>query len=190
MPPVIRKTFCLASLLLMAGCTPYQLYSPPAQGPRAQIKSELYTPNSYNNLLAVGLSTDTGCRLGRQAGRGKESQLFSVYNATPRPAGYQAIAADTPLHLVMQGTASAGRGCVIEFITSFAADGHYLLKGGIIDHDELCRIDVVNADTGVSLARFETPTQVPPAASEPYARRQLMDQQGCYLPTTDKDRQP
>ena len=174
----------------MAGCAAYQHYSPPIQGPHAQIKSELYTPNSYNNLLSVSLSSDTGCRLGRQAGWGKESQLFSVYNATPRPPGYQAVAANTPLHLVMQGTASAGRGCVIEFITSFAADERYLLKGGIINNDGLCRVDVVNADTGASLARFETPTQVPPTATEPYARRQLMDQQGCFLPTTDKDRQP
>lgn len=187
---MIKPTLCLASLLLMAGCAPYQHYYPPAQGPRAQIKSELYTPNSYNNSLSVSLSSDTGCRLGRQAGWGKETQLFSVYNATPRPPGYQAIAANTPLHLVMQATASTGRGCMIEFVTSFAADGRYLLKGGIINNDALCRIDVVNADTGVSLVQFETPTQVPPAATEPSARRQLMDQQGCYLPTTDKDRQP
>lgn len=184
------KKLCLASLVLIASCAPYQHYAAPVQGPRAQIKSELYTPNSYNYLLSVGVSTDTDCRLGRQAARGKETELFSVYNATPRPQGLQEIAANTPLHLVLQGSASAGRVCTLEFITEFAANGRYLLKGGMLENGGLCRIEVVNADTGASLAQFETPTQVPPASTESYSWRQLMDQKGCYLPSSDKDRQP
>lgn len=184
------KKLCLASLVLIAGCAPYQHYAAPAQGPRAQIKSELYTPNSYNALLSVSVSTDADCRLGRQAARGKETELFSVYNATPRPPGYQQIAANTPLHLVLQGSANAGRVCTLEFISAFAANERYLLKGGLLDNGGLCRIDVVNADTGTSLARFETPTQVPPASTESHSWRQLMNQKGCYLPSNDKDRQP
>ena len=184
------KNLYLASLLLLGGCAPYQHYAAPAQGPHAQIKSELYTPNRYDYLLSVAVSTDTGCRLGRPAGRGKETELFFVYNATPRPAGYQAIAANTPLHLVLHGSANSGRLCTLEFITELAENGRYLLKGGVPDKGELCRIEVVNADTGASLAQFETPTQVPPAATEAYSWRQLMDQRGCYLPATDKDRQP
>ncbi|RWW91123.1 hypothetical protein BHE74_00000274 [Ensete ventricosum] len=173
----------IAFLVLAAGfptsllvCAPYQHYAAPVQGPRAQIKSELYTPNSYNYLLSVGVSTDTDCRLGRQAARGKETELFSVYNATPRPQGFQEIAANTPLHLVLQGSASAGRVCTLEFITEFAANGRYLLKGGMLENGGLCRIEVVNADTGASLAQFETQTQVPPASTD----RRFLHESGTY----------
>lgn len=187
------KTLCLASLLLLGGCAPLKLYTAPAQGPRAQIISQLYTPNSYSNLLSVSVSTDTGCRLGRQAGQGKEAQLFSVYNAKSRPEDYQPIAANTPLYLVMAGTANASRVCELEFITTFAAGARYRLEGGIVDnpaeHAGLCRLNVINADSGESLVHLETPLQTLPRPDAPFIHERFSDD-GCHVPATDKDRQP
>ncbi|NVZ19441.1 hypothetical protein [Pseudomonas costantinii] len=188
------KIRCIALPLLLAGCVPLTPYKAPVEGPLAQIKSELSTHDSYNEWLSVRVSTDVDCLEGRQATRNKETALFSVHSTTSRPAGYVDIAANQPLHLVMGGLASADQRCTIEFVTEFAAGRRYVLKGGIVDtasaHGRLCRIDVVNADTGTSLVQFETPTQVTPAPTESYARRQFMAHQGCYVPSPNKDRQP
>ncbi|NMZ91103.1 hypothetical protein HBR95_06215 [Pseudomonas panacis] len=157
-------------------------YKAPLEGPRAQLKSELSTHASYNEWLSVSVSTDHECLQGRVGAPSKETALFSVHSSTSRPDGYVDIAADQPLHLIVSGLASAGRRCVIEFNTQFAAQGRYLLKGGIADADSgWCRVKVINADTGAALAEFETPTQVTPDPTESPSWRQFMARQGCFL---------
>jgi len=118
--------------------------------------------------------------------RVQETALFAVHGTTSRPKGYVDIAANQALHLIVSGLASAGRRCVIEFNTEFAAQGRYLLKGGIADSDSgWCRVEVINADTGASLVKFETPPQVTPAPTERYSWRQFMAHQGCFLPSIE-----
>lgn len=177
---------CVVLPLLLAGCTAMTPYKAPFEGPRAQIKSELSTHDSYNEWLSVSVSTDHECLEGRVGTPSKEAALFAVHSTTSRPDGYVDIAANQPLHLIVSGLASAGRRCVIEFNTEFAAQGRYLLKGGIADTDSgWCRVEVINADIGASQAKFETPTQVTPAPTESHSWRQFMAHQGCFLPSAE-----
>ena len=77
--------------------------------------------------------------------RVQETALFAVHGTTSRPKGYVDIAANQALHLIVSGLASAGRRCVIEFNTEFAAQGRYLLKGGIADSDSgWCRVGLTS----------------------------------------------
>lgn len=182
----LMKIHCVVLPLLLAGCTAMAPYKAPLDGPRAQVKSELSTHDSYNEGLSVSVSTDHECLEGRVGTPSQETALFAVHGTTSRPDGYVDIAANQALHLIVSGLASAGRRCVIEFNTEFAVQGRYLLKGGIADSDSgWCRVEVINADTGASLVKFETPTQVTPAPTERYSWRQFMAHQGCFLPSIE-----
>ncbi len=148
-------------LLLSAGCAQVQQYSPPPGAPQAQIRSEMDALSNYRNYLTLTEAPTVGCKYGRTVAVKPGRQLFAVRDKTSRPAGSISVEALKPLHLVVDGSANAGRSCRIEFVSQFAPGARYVIKGGIIENPETfdsCQVKIFDEATGVPLRMVEPST--------------------------------
>ncbi len=148
-------------LLLSAGCAQVQQYTPPPGAPQAQIRSEMDALSNYRNYLTLTEAPTVGCKYGRTVAVKPGRQLFAVRDKTSRPAGSISVEALKPLHLVVDGSANAGRSCRIEFVSQFAPGARYVIKGGIIENPETfdsCQVKIFDEATGVPLRMVEPST--------------------------------
>ena len=148
-------------LLLSAGCAQVQQYTPPPGAPQAQIRSEMDALSNYRNYLTLTEAPTVGCKYGRTVAVKPGRQLFAVRDKTSRPAGSISVEALKPLHLVVNGSANAGRSCRIEFVSQFAPGARYVIKGGIIENPETfdsCQVKIFDEATGVPLRMVEPST--------------------------------
>ena len=159
---MIMKLLPLGMLLLLsAGCAQVQQYSPPPGAPQAQIRSEMDALSNYRNYLTLTEAPTVGCKYGRTVAVKPGRQLFAVRDKTSRPAGSISVEALKPLHLVVDGSANAGRSCRIEFVSQFAPGARYVIKGGIIENPETfdsCQVKIFDEATGVPLRMVEPST--------------------------------
>ena len=148
-------------LLLSAGCVQVQQYTPPPGAPQAQTRSEMDALSNYRNYLTLTEAPTVGCKYGRTVAVKPGRQLFAVRDKTSRPAGSISVEALKPLHLVVDGSANAGRSCRIEFVSQFAPGARYVIKGGIIENPETfdsCQVKIFDEATGVPLRMVEPST--------------------------------
>lgn len=159
---MIMKLLPLGMLLLLsAGCAQVQQYTPPPGAPQAQIRSEMDALSNYRNYLTLTEAPTVGCKYGRTVAVKPGRQLFAVRDKTSRPAGSISVEALKPLHLVVDGSANAGRSCRIEFVSQFAPGARYVIKGGIIENPETfdsCQVKIFDEATGVPLRMVEPST--------------------------------
>lgn len=146
-------------LLLIAGCTPMPQYEPPANAPQAQIRSEMDALLNRRNYIALSAAPTIACKYGRSVPVTPERQLFSVSGGYPAEhQGFRAIEAGKPVHLLLEGAASAQRRCSVDFVTEFMPGARYVVKGGITDGPNVlsgCQISIVDLDSGARLALAE-----------------------------------
>ena len=148
-------------LLLSAGCAQVQQYTPPPGAPQAQIRSEMDALSNYRNYLTLTEAPTVGCKYGRTVAVKPGRQLFAVRDKTSRPAGSISVEALKPLHLVVDGSANAGRSCRIEFVSQFAPGARYVIKGGIIENPETfdsCQVKIFDKDSGAPLRMVDPAT--------------------------------
>ena len=117
--------------------------------------------SNYRNYLTLTEAPTVGCKYGRTVAVKPGRQLFAVRDKTSRPAGSISVEALKPLHLVVDGSANAGRSCRIEFVSQFAPGARYVIKGGIIENPETfdsCQVKIFDEATGVPLRMVEPST--------------------------------
>lgn len=154
----MKPLYLHACLLLIVGCTPVEQYRAPANAPQAQIRSELDALHNRHNSLTVDEPSIMGCHLGMPAPVRPGRQLFSVSGNTSKPASAIAVEAGRPLMLILKGSASENRQCVIDFTREYAPGGHYVIRGGIVDNSNdlgRCQIDVFDEDSGAELPEIK-----------------------------------
>jgi len=147
--------------LAATGCTHAPPYAVPAGAPQAQIRSELKSMDNYRNGVEISEADTTACKYGRTVSVKAGAQLFSVHQDVSKPAGFIAIEAGRPLHLVMLGWANANRSCTVQFMTEFKPGARYVIGGGIVDEPGQlsgCFVNIVDMDTGERLAKTPAPS--------------------------------
>lgn len=155
----MKLLYAGSALLLIAGCAPMPQYEPPANGPQAQIRSEMDALLSRHNYIALSAAPTIACKYGRSVPVTPERQLFSVRGGYPTEhQGFRAIEAGKPIRLVLEGAATAQRRCSVEFVTEFKPGARYVVKGGISDGPTVissCQINIVDLDSGARLVLAE-----------------------------------
>ncbi|MDG6399012.1 hypothetical protein QCD79_03300 [Pseudomonas quasicaspiana] len=154
------KPLYLCSILLLAGCAPAPKYLVPAGAPHALIRSELVSMENYRNGVSLVEAPAIGCKYGRTVATAQGGLLVSVHKNVSTPEGFFPIEAGKPLHLVMRGTANAGRSCRVEFVSEFSPGARYVIKGGIVDKPGTlggCYIEIFNVDSGVRVPKADEP---------------------------------
>lgn len=138
----------------IVGCSAPQKYVAPPGAPQAQVRSELDATHNYRNGLTLSEQQVRDCHaraFRRSAPIPQARQLFAVSDKSSSPAGFIAVEAGKPLHLVLHGVASGGRSCDVNFSTELTPGGHYVIKGGIVDEINKgsgCFIGIFDQDTG------------------------------------------
>ena len=116
--------------------------------------------DNYRNHVSLIEAPAIGCKYGKTVATAPGGQLVSVFKNVSTPEGYFSIEAGKPLHLVMHGVANANRSCSIAFVSEFAPDARYVIKGGIVDSPGAlsgCYIDIFNVDSGARVTKANEP---------------------------------